>query len=141
MQIELNRVSGKFHFEAKNEDGIIVNLDGGKAAGGTDDYFRPMQMVLASVAGCSSIDVVLILEKMKQKLEDIKVEATGNREEDAVPKVFTDIHLHYKLTGDLDTKKVERAIALSMDKYCSVGMMLKAGGVELSYTFEINASE
>jgi len=116
-------------FEAKNEkeDKIILGNDG-KSVG-------PMQAVLMAAAGCSSIDIVMILEKMKQPLQDIKVEVTGTRREEA-PKVYTKIHMHYILYGTLDEQKAKRAIDLSLEKYCSVSLMLQKAA-EISSSFEI----
>ena len=138
MKVELQRIDDDFLFETTNEDGLSVRTDGSPDIGGHNQAVRPMQMVLAAVASCSSIDVVLLLRKQRQDLRDIKVSVEGQRV-DTEPKVFTEIHLHYQLTGDLEDKKVERACRLSMEKLCSVSLMLKAGGVNITWSYEILA--
>lgn len=132
MKVKLERLNDSKHFKGTNEEGHSLELSGdGNAVG-------PMQSVLMAAAGCSTIDIVLILEKMRQPLEDIQVEVEGKRR-DEIPRTFTDIHLHYILTGDLKEKKVQQAIDSSLEKYCSVSLMLeKAAKITTSY--EIKAS-
>ena len=125
MQIKLARIDQDFQMEATNEDGNAVTLDGSPAIGGHNSGMRPMQLLLAGIAGCSAIDIISILRKQRQPLDDIKITVNGEREADKVPSLFTDIHLHYDLFGDLDEQKVERAIKLSVEQYCSVGKMLE----------------
>ncbi|WP_116105688.1 OsmC family protein [Lewinella sp. IMCC34191] len=136
MKVELTRLDEDFNFSIANEDGLTVTTDGSPDIGGHNKGVRPMQMVLAAVASCSSIDIVLLLRKQRQDLRDIKVTVEAQRV-DTEPRVFTDIHLHYRLYGDLNDKKVERACRLSMEKLCSVSMMLKAGGVNITWSYEV----
>ena len=82
-----------------------------------------MELLLAGLASCTSIDIVLILQKQKQVIDDYRVEISGERGE-GVPSVFTDIHLHFVLKGQLEENKVKRAIDLSLEKYCSAAAML-----------------
>ena len=134
MKITLNRVDDDFHMEAVNEDGNKLETDGAPKIGGHNKGMRPMQLLLVAAGSCSSIDVISILKKMKQDLKDLQVDVTGEREADVVPSLFTDIHIHFKLSGDLDEEKVKRAIELSMTKYCSVVMTLeKTANVTSSY--------
>ncbi|MFK7935697.1 MAG: OsmC family protein [Saprospiraceae bacterium] len=137
MQVELKRIDDAFHLEATNETGNTTHTDGSPKIGGGNNAFRPMQMVLAAVGGCSSIDVISILKKQRQPLDDIKISVTGERDPDAVPSIFTDIHVHYKLYGELNKSKAERAIRLSMDKYCSVSKMLEKVA-DITWSYEIN---
>jgi putative redox protein len=96
----------------------------------------PMEMVLMSAGCCSSVDVVSILKKARQKVSDCEVTVTGERA-DSVPKVFTKIHLHFDVTGvNVAQKHVERAVNLSADKYCSVALML-AKGLEVTHDFSV----
>ena len=135
MQIKVERIDQDFQLEASNEDGNTVILDGPTKIGGHDAGMRPMQLLLAGIAGCSAFDIISILRKQRQPLDDIKIVANGNREPDRVPSLFTDIHLHYDLFGDLDEQKVKRAIELSVEQYCSVGKMLeKTAKVTYDYT-------
>lgn len=96
----------------------------------------PMEYLLSSVGGCSSIDIVLILEKARQQISGCDCQLTAERA-DAVPAVFTTINAHYVITGkNLKPSQVERACQLSVDKYCSVMLMLKSS-VEITYSYEI----
>ena len=122
--------------EGENEEGNTIEMDGSPAIGGVGKGARPMQVLLMSLAGCSSIDVINILNKQKQKVDDYNVEVTAERREGEVPSLFKTIHLHYILKGDLDEKKVERAIVLSADKYCSVSKILEPTA-EITWGFEV----
>lgn len=134
MKITLQRLGGAVHFEGKNEDGNTVHLDGSPDVGGEGKGVRPMQLLLISLAGCSSIDVVTFLKKMRQPLKDLRVSVDGERTTGEVPAVFKKIHLHFSLVGELDENKVEKAIAMSVEKYCSVAKMLeKTATLEWSY--------
>ena len=134
MKVSLKRLDDAYHMQASNEEGLTVESDGSPAIGGHNLAMRPMQMVLAALGSCSSIDVIQLLNKQRQPLEDIEIDVDGQREDGAVPAVFTAIHVHYKLYGDLDEKKVERACRLSMEKLCSVSKMLeKAAPVTWDY--------
>ena len=130
MKVHINRLNDHLLMEALNENGHKVLLDGEEAA------FRPMQLVLAAVGSCSTIDVVLILKKQREPLADIQVVVEGARHEDKIPKTFKTINLHYILKGNVNPEKAKRAIELSMNKYCSVSAMLRTT-VEITYSFEI----
>jgi putative redox protein len=134
MKITLNRLDDAYHMKASNEDGCTIETDGSPKIGGGNKGMRPMQLLLAAAGSCSSIDVISILKKMKQDVKDLQIDVSGDREADKVPSLFTDIHIHFKLTGDLDEEKVHRAIELSMTKYCSVVKTLeKTAKITSSY--------
>lgn len=136
MKVHLRRINDSFHLEAANDSGQFSYIDGSPDIGGGNLAFRPMQMVLAALGGCSSIDVILLLNKQRQDLRHLEIEVEGDREADAVPAVFTHIRVHYKLYGTLDPKKVERACRLSVEKLCSVSKMLEKTA-DISWTYEI----
>jgi putative redox protein len=136
MKIELNRLNDAFHLEAVNEQGIAVQMDASPDIGGTNQGMRPMQLMLSAMGGCSTIDVINILKKQKQPLRDIKITVTGEREKDAVPSLFVQVHVHFRLYGNLDKEKVERAVSLSVEKYCSVGKTLSYKAT-ITHSFEI----
>ena len=138
MKITLQRLNDAVHFEAKNDDGNTIHLDGSPDIGGEGKGVRPMQALLMSLAGCSSMDVVSLLEKMRQPLEDMRVEVNGQRV-DAVPAVFDKIHLQFFLKGDLDEEKARKAISMSVEKYCSVARMLDKTA-DISWGMEIEQS-
>jgi putative redox protein len=123
MHITLQRLNDAVHFEAKNSDGNTIHMDGSPEIGGEGLGVRPMQALLMSLAGCSSMDVVSLLKKMRQPLEDMRVEVHGQRV-DAVPAVFEKIHMQFILKGEIEEERARKAIGLSVEKYCSVAKML-----------------
>lgn len=127
-------------FMAEADSGHGIMLDGSPEIGGRNLGARPMEMVLMGLGGCTAIDVMVILGKQRQPVEDCWIELDANRADVAAPKVFTKIHVHYVVKGSgLDPKQVERAVKLSADKYCSVSAMLK-NTVNITYDFEIRGS-
>lgn len=136
VKIELSRVSDTFHMEAQNESGNAVHIDASPDIGGTNKGMRPMQMLLAALGGCSAIDVINILQKQKQKLDDIKITVSGEREKDAIPSLYTEVHAHFKLYGDIDKEKANKAVSLSVEKYCSVVKTLEKTAT-VTYSVEV----
>ena len=136
MEVHIERKSGKFHLESTNQDGLSVETDASEIIGGTNKGVRPMQMVLMAMGSCSAIDIIMILEKQKQNLEDIKINIKAEREKDQTPSLFTHIDIHFKLYGDIADKKAKRAVQLSMDTYCSVAQILKKSAT-IDYSYEI----
>ncbi len=135
MKIHLKKIS-TIGYEAVTESGHSVKMDGSLENGGENLGIRPMEMVLLGLAGCSGIDVALILQKSRQQVTNCEIAVEGNRA-DAVPAVFTDIHLKFSVSGEnLDPKRVSRAISLSMEKYCSVTRMLEHT-VKITHDYEI----
>jgi putative redox protein len=136
MKITLRRLDDAYHLEAMNEEGRTIETDGSPAIGGSNKGMRPMQLLMAAAGSCSSIDIISILKKQKQELKDFNVEITAEREKDKIPSLFTEIHLHFILSGELDEKKVKRAVDLSVDKYCSVVKTLEKTA-KVTWSFEI----
>lgn len=136
IKIELKRVGGDFHLEASNEEGNRVHIDAAKDIGGTGNGMRPMQMLLSALGGCSSIDVISMLRKQRQPLDDIRVTVSGEREAGATPSLFRDVHIHFKLYGSLDPDKARKAVSLSVEKYCSVAKTLEPTA-RITYDVEI----
>ena len=127
---------GNFRFEAKTEKGLCVYFDAPVKYGGGETAPSPMETVLASLAGCTSFDVVSILKKKRQDISAYSVETEAERNEEP-PEVFTKIHIKYIVKGkNISKEAVERAIQLSYDKYCSVGAMLKKTA-EITTSYEI----
>lgn len=127
-------------FVGESGSGHSVVMDGPPESGGRNLGVRPMEMLLLGLGGCSSFDVVMILQKSKQAVTGCEVDIEAERA-DKEPKVFTRIHLHFIVKGhDLSTDKVERAIRLSAEKYCSASIML-AKTAEVSHDFEIRAAD
>lgn len=120
------------HFLGIPPSGNPVHIDANKREGAS-----PMELVLLGLGGCASYDVVSILKKGRQELTDVRCELSAIRA-DAVPSVFTDIHLHFVVTGvKLKETQVAKAVALSADKYCSASQMLAQGGVNITHDYEV----
>ncbi|MGE0772200.1 MAG: OsmC family protein [Cyclobacteriaceae bacterium] len=126
-----------FHMEAVNEDGNSVSIDAASQIGGTGKGMRPMQVLLSALGGCCYIDVLSILGKQKQFVKNIHLTLEGAREKKKTgANIYKTIHIHFEMKGDLDASKVERAIDLSLNKYCSVAMSLSEK-TTITYSFEI----
>jgi putative redox protein len=139
MKVEVDWLGGKA-FQAIADSGHKVIMDASPAVGGENRGSRPMEMILMGLGGCSSIDVVMMLEKSRQDVTDCRVVIEAQRAE-SIPAVFTHINMHFIVTGrGLNAKQVERAVKLSAEKYCSVSIML-SNTVEMSHDVEIRETE
>ena len=135
MQVTVKWVDGVM-FVGETGSGHAVVIDGPPDHGGRNIGMRPMEMLLLGVGGCSSFDVVQILQKGRNNLVKCVTEVTAERV-DAIPSVFSKIHLHFIVTGhDLKASVVERAVKLSAEKYCSASIMLSKA-VEITHDFEV----
>jgi putative redox protein len=119
---------------AGTTSGYEIKIDGAEEIGGKNAGVRPMELLLQSVAGCSGINVIWILKRMRLEPTSFHMELKGDRTEEP-PKKFTNIHIHYAFEGELPEKKVARAIQLANDEYCSVTHSLN---VEITVSFSIN---
>lgn len=137
MKVELKRINDAVHFEAGGSGNVKVQIDGSPEIGGQGLGVRPMELVLMALGSCSSLDFIQILKKQRQEITDCSISVEGERR-DAVPSVFTKIHMAFRLQGSIDPAKAEKAAELAVKKYCSVHDMLAAGGVEITYSVEIN---
>ena len=137
MECKINWLaSSGMAFMAETGTGHILNMGGAPEAGGRNLAPRPMELMLAGAGGCTAFDVVLILQRSRQNISACEVSLQAERAE-TDPKVFTKINLHFTVKGkDLDPSKVERAINLSHDKYCSATAML-GKTAEITHSFEI----
>lgn len=120
--------------ESGSGHGIV--MDGPKDLGGRNLGVRPMEMLLLGMGGCTTIDVVSTLKKMRQEVHDCRAEISAERANEH-PKIFTKIHVHFVVEGkDLSDKKISKAVSLSADKYCSASIML-GKSVTITHDFEI----
>ncbi|MFT5503062.1 MAG: putative redox protein [Gammaproteobacteria bacterium] len=121
-------------FVGESGSGHAVVMDGAPEHGGRDIGIRPMEMLLLGLGGCTAFDVIMILKKSRQLVEDCEVDIEADRAEE-IPKVFTRIHIHFIVSGqNLDDKKVKKAVELSAEKYCSASQMLnKTAGITHDY--------
>lgn len=139
MKVELIRVDDAFHFEAIGASGIANHIDANVDIGGHNLGSRPMEMLLMGLGGCTAIDVILILKKQRQVIEDLRISVEGHREkiEGTEMTPFRKINVHFAFKGNLDQTKVERAIMLSMEKYCSATAQLSPSS-EITHSLSIN---
>jgi putative redox protein len=123
-------------FSAETGSGHLVNMDGAPEAGGKNLAPRPMEMMLVGAGGCTCFDVVMILKRSRQDIHDCQVELQAERASED-PKIFTKIHMIFKVSGkNLDRGRVEKAVELSHDKYCSATIMLSKTA-EITHSIEI----
>ncbi len=139
MKVELVRIDDAFHFEASGASGIKNHIDANVDIGGHNMGARPMELLLMGLGGCTAIDVILILKKQRQVIEDLRISVDGEREkiEGTEMTPFRKINVHFAFKGDLDLVKVERAIKLSMEKYCSATAQLSPSA-EITHSLSIN---
>lgn len=136
MQATVKWVDGAM-FVGESGSGHAVVMDGPPDHGGRNMGVRPMEMILLGLGGCSSFDVVQILRKGKNDIIDCVAEISAERV-DAIPSVFSKIHLHFIVKGrGLKASAVERAVKLSAEKYCSASIMLSKAEVEITHDFEV----
>lgn len=124
--------AGKMGFTSTTPSGHQLTMDASEEVGGENSGPRPTELLLNAFAGCTGIDIISILAKMRLTPSSFQMDVKGTRAEDH-PKKFTTLHIHYSFEGDLPEDKVVRAIELSKDKYCSVSHSLSSK-IEVSYS-------
>ncbi|MCK4965717.1 OsmC family protein [bacterium] len=130
------RYSGNMSFIGKADSNHFVVMDASKKVGGEESAVKPIELILIGLGGCTGVDVVSILSKMRAPLENLEISIEAEQSDD-FPKVFTNIHIDYTFYGqDLKNEQVERAINLSKEKYCSVSVMLSKSA-EMSHSYKI----
>jgi putative redox protein len=128
--------NGGMAFYAETGSGHLVNMDGAPDAGGRNLAPRPMEMMLVGAGGCTCFDVVMILKRARQNIHDCQVTLKAERANED-PKIFTKIHMTFKVSGkNLDKSRVEKAVELSHDKYCSATIML-GKTAEITHSIEL----
>lgn len=138
MEIKLKKVNDAVLFEGTGVvPDVKVHIDGTPEIGGQNLGARPMELVLMALGSCASLDFVTILTKQRQKIEGLEVKVTGQRRDES-PRIFTAIHIHFALQGEIDASKAAKAAELAVKKYCSVHDMLAAGGIEITYDLAIS---
>jgi putative redox protein len=121
----------------ESPSGHAIVMDGPEDLGGKNLGIRPMEMLLLGLGGCTTIDVISTLKKMREEVRDCRVEISAERADDH-PKVFTRIHINFVVEGsNLNEKKVSKAVSLSADKYCSASIML-GKTADVTHDFEIH---
>ncbi|MFD2600357.1 OsmC family protein [Sphingobacterium corticis] len=138
MKVTLQRENNAVHFSGTSgTSDVKINIDGSPEIGGEGKGARPMELVLFALGSCSVFDLSTILKKQRQEVDDIQVQVEGKRREE-IPTIFTHIHIEFFLKGKIDAEKAAKAAELAVKKYCSVHDMLAAGGVEITYSLQIN---
>lgn len=138
VKISLKQIQD-FKFECINSTGHSAVIDGPAKIGGSDEGLRPMEMVLMGLAGCSSFDLLSILRKQRQDVVSLNIDVEGERSDD-VPSVYTGIKLIFTIEGKVNENKVEKALGLAVEKYCSVASMLESTA-KISWEYKILAKE
>lgn len=125
MEVSLERINEDYLFEVTNSKGMSIHLDNNSKQNGEIKGLSPMELLLMGLAGCSSIDIIAILNKQKINPKVLKMEIKGHRFEDQIPALFYRIDIKIFLEGDFSPGKAKRAAQLSFDKYCSVSKTLE----------------
>lgn len=136
MKVTLQRINPNYKLEAMNDAGNTMIYDNMKEEGGGEG-FRPMQSLLASAGACSSIDVISILKKQRIESYDLTVTVEGERETGKDANLWKTVHLHFQFTGNVPKEKAQRAVELSVTKYCSVSKTLEAAGAAVTFSTDI----
>ncbi len=135
--IHLKQVDNDYQFVTTDEAGKTMTMDIPVDQGGHGNGVRPMQALLSALGGCSGVDIVMILKKQKEIIDQFEMVINGERETGKEPALWQTIHLIFKLKGSMSKEKAEKACALSMDKYCSVAATLRAAGAAITWEVEI----
>jgi putative redox protein len=139
--IKLSRVHGDFGIEATDENGHTIKMDSSPESGGLNFGVRPMQTLLMGLGGCSAIDVISILKKQRQDVTDYKINISGEREQGKEPSLWKSVRIEFHLYGNIDPDKADRAVDLSVNKYCSVAATLMGAGAEIKTKVFVHPAE
>lgn len=137
MKITLHRSPDGAQSIATDEAGNSVPMYLPDSAGGAGTGIRPMQMLVMGVAGCTAVDVLMILKKQRQVVEDFRMEVEAERESDKELALWKKIHLHYVFSGKVSPEKAQKAIEMSIEKYCSASETLRLAGAEISWSSQV----
>ena len=135
--VEVLRVNNDYGFEGKDASGHTVKMDSSPESGGHNFGIRPMQMLLMGLGGCSGIDIVSILKKQKQTVEEFRILIDGEREAGKDPTLWKYIKIIFELKGNIEPEKAKRACDLSIEKYCSVAATLMGAGCKIHWETKI----
>lgn len=139
--LKAERVATNYEMKITDATGNSMKIDIPVEQGGNGNGMRPMQTVLAALCGCSSVDVVSILNKQKQQLTHFSIVVDGEREKDKEPSVWQNVQVQFYLEGNIEPNKAIRAVELSMEKYCSVAETLRRAGATITYQIFLNSVE
>jgi putative redox protein len=142
MEVVLRRLDDDFHFEGMGASSVPVYIDAAEGIGGHNAGARPMELLLMGIGGCTAIDVILILKKQRQSIEDFQIRISGTREkiEGTEKTPFREINIQFELKGPIDGNKALKAIQLSMEKYCSATAQLEPSAT-ITHTLVLNSNQ
>ena len=140
MNVSLERINKDYLFQVSNSDGKSVLLDNKSKSFGEIQGISPMELLLMGIAGCSSIDIIAILDKQKINPISLKMDVKGHRHENQVPALFYQIDINIYLEGWFSPEKAKRAAKLSFEKYCSVSKTLESTA-KINHKVYLNGSE
>ena len=136
-RIHLKQIDQDYQFITTDEAGQQITMDIPVDQGGHGNGVRPMQALLSALGGCSAVDIVMILKKQKETIEQFEMIIDGERQVGKEPALWETIHIVFKLKGSMTQERAEKACTLSIDKYCSVAATLRAAGAVITWTVEI----
>jgi putative redox protein len=134
------RTEADFVFNVTDEKKHSLIIDIPEDQGGKGTGFRPMQMMLAALCGCSGVDIVSILKKQRQSYDSFEIKVNGEREKGKEPSVWETLEVEFVFTGAVDPSKAYRAAELSITKYCSVAETLRRAGATLHFEVTVNGT-
>ena len=138
MSINVQWLKEGYQFEAENKVGGKIRIDGDGVLQGIEGGIAPLELLLAGIGACSAVDVVMILKKQRQEIESLEVRVEPEKIKNEIGySEYKTIHMHYTLKGNIDSNKAQKALELSINKYCSVSKALEKSS-EISFSFEIN---
>jgi len=142
MEVVLKRLDDDFHFEGIGTSSVPVHIDAAEGIGGHNAGARPMELLLMGIGGCTAIDVILILKKQRQSIDDFQIRISGTREkiEGTEKTPFREINIQFELKGAIDGNKALKAIQLSMEKYCSATAQLEPSAT-ITHTLVLNSNQ
>ena len=138
IEINIDRVEGDCGFEATDAYGHTLKMDTSPETGGVNFGVRPMQVLLMGLGGCSGIDIVMILKKQRQQVDNFSMKIEAERQDGKEPSLWKEAKIIFTLKGKIDEEKAQRACELSMNKYCSVAETLRLGGTILTWELRLN---
>jgi len=136
-RIHLKQIDQDYQFITTDEAGQQITMDIPVDQGGHGNGVRPMQALLSALGGCSAVDIVMILKKQKETIEQFEMIIDGERQVGKEPALWETIHIVFKLKGSMTQERAEKACTLSIDKYCSVAATLRAAGAVITWAVEI----
>ena len=136
-RIHLKQIDQDYQFVTTDEAGQQITMDIPIDQGGHGNGVRPMQALLSALGGCSAVDIVMILKKQKETIDQFEMIIDGERQVGKEPALWETIHIVFKLKGTMSQERAEKACSLSMDKYCSVAATLRAAGAVITWAVEI----